>query len=326
MRICVIGVGAVGGVLATYWSQAGVELSIIEREPFLSAIREKGLRMIGPEGECVEARPHCVGDSQELPTQDFIFVCVKTYDIPAAAKTIIPLLGEHTRVIFVQNGIPWWYFHGLEGPFKDASIDCLDPDGSIRAAIEPWRATGCVTYVASRVIEPGSVQQTGDNRFDFGEPTGVVSGDCRRIVDLLGKTGVDARISERIRDEIWLKLWGNLSLNPLSVLTGATFDQMCGDSSTRSVILKMMTEAQAVAERLGARFGTGKEARISEAEKLKGFKSSMLQDLEAGRRLEIDAIIGVVSEMGRMTKLPTPMIDAVLALVRQRARVSGCLS
>ncbi len=325
MRICVIGVGAVGGVLAAYWGQAGVELSLLEREPFLSAIRENGLRMICSEGERVEARPHCVGNARELPTQDFVFVCVKTYDISDATKTIIPLLGERTRVIFVQNGIPWWYFHGLEGPWKDASIDCLDPDGSIGAAIEPWRAIGCVTYVASRVIEPGSVQQTGDNRFDFGEPTGIVSEDCRRIVDLLGKTGVDARISERIRDEIWLKLWGNLSLNPLSVLTGATFDQMCGDPSTRNVILKMMTEAQAVAERLGARFATGKEARVREAEKLKGFKSSMLQDLEAGRRLEIDAIIGVVSEMGRMTKLPTPMIDAVLALVRLRAQVSGCL-
>ena len=325
MKICVIGIGAVGGVLVTNWAQAGVELSLLEREPFLSVIRKRGLRMIGPEGQCVETRPHCVGNARELPTQDFIFVCVKTYDIPAAIKTIVPLLGERTRVIFVQNGIPWWYFHGLEGPWKDASIDCLDPDGSIRAAIEPWRAIGCVTYVASRVIEPGTVQQTGDNRFDFGEPTGVVSEDCRQIVDLLGKTGVDARISERIRDDIWLKLWGNLSLNPLSVLTGATFDQMCGDPSTRDVILKMMAEAQGVAERLGACFITGREARLGEAEKLKGFKSSMLQDLEAGRRLEIDAIIGVVSEMGRKTKLPTPMIDAVLALVRLRAEVSGCL-
>ena len=325
MKICIIGVGAVGGVLVTNWAQTSVELSLLEREPYLSAIREKGLKMIGPEGECVEARPHCVGDSRELPTQDFVFVCVKTYDIPAATQTIIPLLGERTRVIFVQNGIPWWYFHGLEGLWKDASIDCLDPDGSIRVAIEPWRAIGCVTYVASRVIEPGTVQQTGDNRFDFGELTGAVSEDCQRIVDLLGKSGVDARISERIRDEIWLKLWGNLSLNPLSVLTGATFDQMCGDPSIRGVILELMTEAQVIAERLGARFGTGKEERLSEAEKLKGFKSSMLQDLEAGRRLEIDAIIGVVSEMGRMTKLPTPMIDAVLALVRLRAQVRGCL-
>ena len=325
MKICVIGIGAVGGVLVTNWAQAGVELSLLEREPFLSVIRKRGLRMIGPEGQCVETRPHCVGNARELPTQDFVFVCVKTYDIPAVAQTIIPLLGERTRVIFVQNGIPWWYFHGLEGPWKDASIDCLDPDGSIRAAIEPWRAIGCVTYVASRVIEPGTVQQTGDNRFDFGELTGAVSEDCQRIVDLLGKSGVDARISERIRDEIWLKLWGNLSLNPLSVLTGATFDQMCGDPSIRGVILELMTEAQVIAERLGARFGTGKEERLSEAEKLKGFKSSMLQDLEAGRRLEIDAIIGVVSEMGRMTKLPTPMIDAVLALVRLRAQVRGCL-
>ncbi len=320
MRICVIGVGAVGSVLAAYWSQAGVELALLEREPFLSAIRHKGLSMIGPEGERFEARPHCVGNSRELPSQDFVFVCVKTYDLLYAAETIIPLLGERTRVIFVQNGIPWWYFHGLDGPWKDASIDCLDPGGGIRSAIEPWRAIGCVTYVASRVIEPGSIRQTGDNRFDFGEPTGVVSEDCRRIVDLLGKTGMDARISERIRDEIWLKLWGNLSLNPLSVLTGATFDQMCGDPSTRNVILQMMTEAQVVAERLGARFAMSKETRLGEAEKLKGFKSSMLQDMEAGRRLEIDAIIGVVSEMGRMTKLPTPAIDAVLALVRLRAR------
>jgi len=325
MKICVVGVGAVGGVLAAYWGQTDVELSLLEREPFISAIRKKGLRMIGPEGECVETRPHCVGNARELPTQDFVFVCVKTYDIPAVAQTIIPLLGERTRVIFVQNGIPWWYFYGLEGLWKDASIDCLDPDGSIRSAIEPWRAIGCVTYVASRVIEPGTVQQTGDNRFDFGEPTGVVSEDCRQIVDLLGKTGVDASISERIRDDIWLKLWGNLSLNPLSVLTGASFDQMCGDASTRDVILKMMTEAQGIAERLGVRFATSKEARLREAEKLKGFKSSMLQDLEAGRRLEIDAIIGVVSEMGRMTKLPAPLINAVLALVRLRTQASGCL-
>jgi 2-dehydropantoate 2-reductase len=325
MKISVVGIGAVGGALASNWGQTDVELSLLEREPFISAIREKGLRMIDPEGECVETRPHCVGNANDLPTQDFVFICVKTYDIPDVTKTVLPLLGKRTRVIFVQNGIPWWYFHGLEGPWKDATIDCLDPESSIRKAIEPWRVIGCVTYVASRVIEPGTVEQTGDNRFDFGEPTGVVSEDCRHIVDLLGKTGVDARISERIRDDIWLKLWGNLSLNPLSVLTGATFDRMCGDPSMRLVILKMMTEAQMIAERLGAHFATGMEERLREAEKLKGFKSSMLQDLEAGRRLEIDAIIGVVSEMGRMTKLPTPIIDAVLALVRLRAQVSGCL-
>ena len=325
MKVSIVGVGAVGGVLASYWGQTGVELSLLEREPFVSAIRKKGLRIIDPEGECVETRPRCVGNAHELPTQDFVFICVKTYDIPTVTKTVIPLLGERTRVIFVQNGIPWWYFHGLEGFWKDASINCLDPECRIREAIEPWRAIGCVTYVASRVIEPGTVQQTGDNRFDFGEPTGVVSEDCRRIIDLLGKAGMDARISERIRDEIWLKLWGNLCLNPLSVLTGATFDQMCEDPSMRRVILKMMTEAQVIAERLGARFSTGKEERLREAEKLRGFKSSMLQDFEAGRRLEIDAIIGVVSEMGRMTKLPTPIIDAVLALVRLRAQVRGCL-
>jgi 2-dehydropantoate 2-reductase len=322
--MCVIGAGAVGAVMTTNLAQTDVELSLLEREPYLSAIRENGLKMIGPDGEGVEARPICVGDSKDLPAQDFVFMCVKTYDIPAATQAIAPLLGERTRVVFVQNGIPWWYFHGLEGPWKDSSIDCLDPDGSIRAAIEPWRTIGCVTYVASRVIEPGTVHQTGDNRFDFGEPTGIVSKDCERIIDLLGITGVDARISERIRDDIWLKLWGNLSLNPLSVLTGATFDQMCGDPSMRRVILKMMTEAQIIAERLGAHFAMGKEARLREAEKLKGFKSSMLQDLEAGRRLEIDAIIGVVSELGRMTELPTPVIDAVLAMVSLRAKVSGC--
>ena len=324
MKICVVGAGAVGGVMAMNLAQTDVELSLLEREPYLSAVRKKGLKMIDPDGTSIEARPLCVGDPRKLPTQDFVFVCVKTYDIPAVAKTILPLLGEQTRVIFVQNGIPWWYFHALEGPWKDSSIDCLDPDGGIQAAIEPWRVIGCVTYVASRVIEPGTVHQTGDNRFDFGEPTGIVSNDCERIVDLLGKAGVDARISERIRDDIWLKLWGNLSLNPLSVLTGATFDQMCGDPSMRQVIFKMMSEAQVIAERLGARFATGKEARLNEAEKLKGFKSSMLQDLEAGRRLEINAIVGVVSELGRMTDLPTPIIDAVLAVVSMRAQVSGC--
>lgn len=324
MKICVIGAGAVGGVMATNLAQADVELSLLEQEPYLSVIRKKGLKMIDPDGASIETRPLCVGDPKEIPTQDFVFVCVKTYDIPAATQSIIPLLGKRTRVIFVQNGIPWWYFHGLEGPWKDSSIDCLDPDGGIRAAIEPWRTIGCVTYVASRVIEPGTVHQTGDNRFDFGEPAGIASKDCERIADLMVKAGVDARISERIRDDIWLKLWGNLSLNPLSVLTGATFDQMCGDPSMRRVILEMMSEAQVIAERLGAQFATGKEARLSEAEKLKGFKSSMLQDLEAGRRLEIDAIIGVVSELGRMTELPTPAIDAVLAMVSMRARVSGC--
>lgn len=325
MKICVVGVGAVGGVLAVNLGQTDIALSLIEREPLISAIRKKGLRMIGPNGESVETRPHAVENAHELPAQDYVFVCVKTYDIPAVAKAIIPLLDDRTRVIFVQNGIPWWYFQGLEGPWKDASIDCLDPDGIIRAAIDPWRAIGCVTYVASRVIEPGTVQQTGDNRFDFGEPTGITSGDCKQIVDLFSKTDVDVRISERIRDDIWLKLWGNLSLNPLSVLTGASFDQMCGDPSTRDIILEMMTEAQQIAERLGAHFPTSKEARLGEAEKLTGFKSSMLQDFEAGRRLEIDALIGVVSEMGRMTKLPTPTIDSVLTLVRLRARVSGCL-
>ncbi len=324
MKFCVFGIGAVGSVLGARLATAFAQVSLVERGPQLAAIRAHGLRLITPQGDTVQVRPTVTGDPVELGPQDVVFLCVKAYSLPGVVDGLRPLLGEGTRVVFVQNGIPWWYFQGLDGPWRDRSVQCLDPDGRLAAGIEAGRALGCVTYVASRMVEPGVAHHSLHDRFVVGEPAGPVSGDCRRIAAAITECGLDGRTTERIRDEVWLKLWGNLAFNPISALTGATMGQMCADPGTRALVREIMGEARAVGQRLGIHFPMDRDSRIANAEALKDFKTSMLQDLEGGRPLEIDAIVGAVAEMARLVGVAVPRIDAVLALLGQRARMAGC--
>ncbi|MDP6787468.1 MAG: 2-dehydropantoate 2-reductase [Rhodospirillales bacterium] len=323
MRLCIFGVGAVGGLLAAHLAAGGADVRLVARGPQLAAIRASGLRLIKPDGETLHVHPPATDDARDLGRQDAVFLCVKAHAQPAAADAMEPLLGPRTRVVFVQNGIPWWYFHALDGPWRDHTLENLDPGGRLLNVIGPGRAMGCLTYVAADVAEPGVIRHTGDRRFILGEPGGSRSEDCLALAAELERSGLEASVSERIRDAVWLKLWGNLALNPISTLTGATMDQMCADPDIRTLIKAMMAEARVVGEALGARFEGDMDARLANAEGLVGFKPSMRQDLEQGRPLEIDAIVGAVSEMGRLAGVATPQIDAVLALVRQRARAGS---
>ena len=324
MKLCVFGIGAVGSILGARLAATFERVSLVERGPQLAAIRAGGLRLITPAGDTLCVRPPATDDPRELGPQDVVFLCVKAYSLPDVVDTLGPLLGERTRVVFVQNGVPWWYFQGLDGPWRDMSLQCLDPDGRLRAGIQARRAMGCVTYVASRLVEPGVAHHSLHDRFVVGEPAGPVSGDCGEVAAAITQSGLDGRTTEHIRDEVWLKLWGNLAFNPISALTGATMDQMCADPGTRALVKELMGEARAVGQRLGIHFPMDRDTRITNAEALKGFKTSMLQDLEAGRPLETEAIVGAAAEMARLVGVAVPAIDTVLALVRQRARIAGC--
>jgi 2-dehydropantoate 2-reductase len=324
MKICVFGIGAVGSILGARLADTFDDVSLVEQGHQLAAIRKDGLRLITPQGDTLCVRPPATDDPAELGPQDLVFLCVKAYSLPDVVDALQPLLGERTRVVVVQNGIPWWFLQGFDGPWKDKSVQCLDPDGRLGAGIPPRRTVGCVTYVASRIVQPGVAHHSLHDRFVVGEPTGPVSGDCRQIADAITQCGLNGRATENIREEVWLKLWGNLAFNPISALTGATMDAMCVDPGTRAVVKEIMGEARDVGRRLGIHFPMDRDTRITNAEALKGFKTSMLQDLEGGRPLEIDTIVGAVAEIARLVGVAVPTIDTVLALVRQRAHIAGC--
>ena len=237
-----------------------------------------------------------------------------------------PLLGPETAVVFAVNGVPWWYFYKLPGPFEDHRLESVDPGGRQWDVIGPQRAIGCVVHPAAEVAEPGVIAHESGDRFALGEPSGESTERVQRLSRLLIHAGLKAPVRPRIRDEIWVKLWGNVSFNPISALTGATLDVITGDPGTRAVCRAMMLEAQAIGETLGVRFGIDVERRIAGGAAVGAHRTSMLQDLERGRPMEIDALVCAVQEMGRLVGVATPTIDTVLALVIQRARVAGWTS
>jgi 2-dehydropantoate 2-reductase len=234
-----------------------------------------------------------------------------------------PLIGNHTTIVSGVNGIPWWYFYGIEGPLANTRLESVDPGGAQWEGFGPERVLGCVVYPAAEVVEPGVVRHIEGNRFSLGEPSGEKSERALRLSDALQAVGLKAPVRPRIRDEIWVKLWGNLSFNPISALTHATLDVLCTDAGTRGVAREMMLEAQAIAESLGVKFPIDVDRRIDGGAAVGAHRTSMLQDLDAGRPMEIDALVTSVQELGRLTGIATPTIDTVLALVRLRARVAG---
>lgn len=323
MRIAVYGAGAIGGLLGARLAAAGADVGLIARGPHLAAMQERGLELRHG-GQSVVTRPRATQDPAELGVQDYVVVTLKAHQVPGVVPAMQPMLGPDTTVVMAVNGVPWWYFHGLDGPWRDRRLASVDPGDVQWHGIGPDRVLGCIVYPAAEVVEPGVVELVEGDRFSLGEPSGERSERAEKLSALLVAAGLKAPVRPRIRDEMWVKLWGNLSFNPLSALTGATLDVLASDPGTRAAARAMMLEAQAVAERLGVRFAISVDKRIDGAGAVGAHKTSMLQDLERGRPLEIDALVGAVQEMGRLVEVPTPAIDLVLGLVRMRARTAGC--
>jgi 2-dehydropantoate 2-reductase len=303
-------------------ARTGVEVSLVARGAHLQAIRENGLKVLTGEEEHVAHAP-ATDDPQELGPQDYVIIALKAHSIPGAVESIAPLLGNDTAVVTASNGIPYWYFHEHGGALRNTVLQSVDPGGKQWQFLKPERAIGCIVYPATEVVEPGVVKHVYGNKFPLGEPSGERTERVEKLSSLLTTAGFEAPVLDRIRDEIWLKLWGNLCFNPISALTHATLDVIAADPGTRAVASAMMTEAQIIAEKLGVRFRVDIERRINGAGRVGAHKTSMLQDLERGRPMEIDPLVAVIQEMGQLTSTPTPTIDTVLALVRQRAKIAG---
>jgi 2-dehydropantoate 2-reductase len=322
MKICIFGAGAIGGLLGARLVAHGTDVSLVARGAHLEAIRTKGLEL-REDGRTLLTHPKAASDPRELGEQDYVIVTLKAHSVPAALPQLKPLLGSETAVVMAVNGVPWWYFHKLAGPYEGLRLKSLDPDGSQWREIGPERVIGCVVYPAAEVVEPGVVELIEGDRFTLGEPDGSRSERVTRLSQALIAAGLKAPVRPRIRDEIWIKLWGNLSFNPISALTLATLDVIVRDPGTRAVAKGMMLEAQAIAERLGVTFPIDVDRRIEGAGAVGAHKTSMLQDLERGRPMEVDALLGAVKELGEIAEVPTPTIDTVLALLELRAAHSG---
>jgi len=316
LKVCVFGAGAIGGLLGVALADGGAEVSLVARGAHLAAIRERGIRLL-IDGIDKVARLQCTDNPAELGEQDYVIIALKAHDIPRAVDSMVPLLGPATHVVTVSNGLPYWYFHGSD--LAGATLDSVDPGRRQWNTLGPQRAIGCVALPAAEVIEPGVIRHEHGRRFPIGEPDGASSDRVRRLHELLAAGGLEAPIRDDIRDEIWLKLCGNVCFNPISALTLATLDRIATDPGTRAVCRAMMLEAKEVGERVGSRLRVDVDRRLDGAAAVGAHKMSMLQDLERGRSMEIEPLVGVIQELGRLTGTPTPVVDTVLALVRQRA-------
>jgi len=323
VRICVYGAGAIGGYMAARLSDAGAEVTVIARGDKLAAIRAQGLKLIQDSGDIV-ARPNATDDPAAAGPQDYVVVAMKAHAVPAVAERMAPLLGPETAVVPAVNGVPWWYFYKLDGLYRDRRLETVDPGGAQWRHIGPERVIGCVVYPAAEVVAPGVVRHIALDRMPIGEPDGARTERAERLSKIMIAAGMKAPVRARIRDDIWVKLWGNVSFNPVSVLTGATLGEIAADAGTRAVVRAMMVEAQAVGEALGVRFPISVDARIAGGAEVGDHKTSTLQDLEAGRALELAPLVGAVAELGDVVGIDTPVIDMVYALARQRAITAGC--
>ncbi|HVE10513.1 MAG TPA: 2-dehydropantoate 2-reductase [Paraburkholderia sp.] len=322
MKICVFGAGAIGALMGVQLARAGADVSFVARGPHLAAMRENGVRILGNDGEEVSARVRCTSDPSELGVQDYVLITLKAHSVPGVVDAMQPLLGKHTAVITGVNGIPYWYFYKHGGKFAGTQLASIDPDGTQWNKLGPERAIGCVLYPAAEIIEPGVIKHVYGKKFPIGEPSGERTPRIQALHEMMTAAGFDAPIRDNIRDEIWLKLWGNLCFNPISALTHGTLDLLAGDTGTRNVCRTMMAEAQRIAEPLGVHFRVDIERRIDGAGAVGAHKTSTLVDLEHRRPMEIDPLLTVVQEMGRLVSEPTPTIDVVLALVKMRERMA----
>ena len=337
MKICIVGAGAIGGMLGVKLALTGHAVTLILRGANLAAVQQNGLLLIEENGNELLAKPiRATSVIAEAGVQDLIILGMKAHQVAAIAGELPALMHADTRVVTMQNGIPWWYFHKLPGalgqPYLGKSIKAVDPEGTIAQHIAIDRVIGSVVYPASEVIRPGVIKVIEGNRFTLGEIDGSDTPSIRAVSDAFKAAGFKAPVSTDIRSEIWLKVWGNLSFNPISALTHATLEDICLCPATRELAANMMREAQAIGEKLGVQFKVSLDKRIAGAQAVGQHKTSMLQDVERGRQLELEALVGAVIELGQITQTPTPTIDAVyaltslLALTLQKNKAILCIS
>lgn len=322
MRICIYGAGAIGAWLGVELSLAGEDVTLIARGPHLEAMQKNGVKLLIDDEERV-AHPRCLEDPTDAGVQDYVIITLKAHSLPGIADKIRPLLGPDTAVVTGVNGIPWWYFYKLAGPYENHKLESIDPGAKFWNAVGPERAIGFVVYPAAEIAEPGVIRHIEGDRYTMGEPDGHSSERTDKLCAALRNAGFKSRVRDNIRDDIWIKLWGNLCFNPISALTHATLDKVAGEEGTRGVCRLMMLEAQEIGEKLGASFRVDVDRRLAGGAAVGAHKTSMLQDLELGRPMEIDALVTVVQELGKLVEVKTPTIDVVLALIQQRARIAG---
>lgn len=325
MKLCVFGAGAIGGLMAAKLAAKGdVDVTVIARGPHLAAMQAKGLTLRS-DGQETVIPVRAVASAAEAGPQDYVLVTLKAHSLPGAAEQMQPLLGPETAIVSAVNGIPWWYFHQLPGPWQGRIVQSVDPGGVVSRLLPPERAIGCIVYPAAEVPEPGLIEHTYGDRFTLGEPDGSRTLRIAALSEALIAAGFKAPVRPKIRDEMWVKLWGNMAFNPISALTTATLDVLIADDGQRGVARAMMLEGQEVAEALGVRFAIDVDKRIAGGAEVGAHKTSMLQDLERGRPMEIEALLGVVVELAELVGVEVPTCRTVLALVRARARAAGCL-
>jgi 2-dehydropantoate 2-reductase len=325
MKFCIFGGGSIGGLLAHGLNKIGLEVSVVARGAHLDAIKNYGLTIIDPDGETETSNLLCSENTYELGIQDFLFITIKSHALVPSLQQIKPLIGDNTTIVTCMNGIPHWYFHEIGNKFQNIKIKSLDKDELINKVIHPEKIIGAVVYPASTIVKPGVIKHLNGNRFSLGEPSGILTDRINFLSKTLKEAGFRAPIQRNIRDEIWLKLIGNLSFNPISALTGASLVDICNDPGTEKIVREMMQEAKLIAERLGAKISLSIEKRIDGARKVGAHKTSMLQDIEAKKPIEINSILFAVKELGELAEIECPQIDTILSLISQKARLIDCL-
>ncbi len=319
LRVCIVGAGAIGGLMGAALARAGHEVCVVARGAHLDAIRAAGLAVRSADGRYT-VNVRAADDPSGFGVQDVVVIALKAYSIGPMLPRLAPLLGPDTAVVTAINGLPWWYFQREGGRFDGSRIECLDPDGAMAVALDPRHLVGCVVHASAEVTAPGEIHHTSGTAFILGEIDGTVGARLERFGAAMRAAGFDPKLSARIRDDIWTKLIGNLSYNPVAALTGALMSDINANPALLDLIRRMMLEGMAVGEAYGAKFLVTLEERFAMARRLGSAKISMLQDMERGRPLELDAIVGAVTELGRRAGVATPAIDGVEALIRERVR------
>lgn len=324
MKYCIYGLGAVGGLIGGRLSAAGYQVSAVARGDTLEAVRRGGLKL-QCDGKVDTVQLNVSDDPSQLGTQDIVIVTVKNTAIGAVAANIRPLLHKDTVIVSAMNGVPWWFYHGLNaGEAAKRRIEVVDPQGTVSAAIAAERVVGCVSNLSASTSGPGAVQHQPNPKLTFGEPTGGASSErCRAIIAAMKHSGFDVHESSSIQETIWFKLWGNMTVNPISAMTGATGDIIVSDALVRDFMARCMKESQEIGSRIGIQINSAPEARFEATAKLGAFRTSMLQDVDAHRPTELDALVGAVREIAKHVGVPTPNIDALFGLSRLHARVHG---
>ncbi|MFJ4846268.1 2-dehydropantoate 2-reductase [Streptomyces sp. NPDC088733] len=321
MRIAVLGAGAIGAYWGAALHRGGADVHLIARGEHLRAIRADGVRVLSPRGDFV-ARPNATDDPSEIGPVDYVFLGLKAHAYPTSGSLVAPLFGDSTAVVAAQNGIPWWYFHKLPGPYEGRRIEAVDPDGATSRVLPPERAIGCVVYPATVIEAPGVIRHLEGTRFSIGEPAGGVSDRCTALSEAMIAGGLKSPVEPNLRDDIWIKLMGNVAFNPISALTRATMVEICQHPHTRRLVTQLMEETLDIAARVGSTPDISIEKRLRGAEGVGHHKTSMLQDLEAGKQLELDAIVTAVVEMADISGAEAPTLRTVHAatdLLAQRA-------